>query len=501
MSNLFFISSPDIKTRKPPTDKPSTPETEEPHASRRDSESKALENGEQSDQEGVEETPAINSLTESSETDLSSVEAELTSELEFPPQPETNGKIESLEPPEVDSLQATESLSETEATPDVELAETEAITSDNFDSETASFSDQSSSESENLLELVTNNSEVKEPESIDLLLAEIVEPERDIEGDSQLPLTSSRTENLDSESALTETLDEAIDSQTSPEVNGSEIAEDWPLTERELPQTVMPLAHDNSLNQEPETMIVETAPLENQATPSAAKVEKKAEKPKDPYTEFLKESFNNIFNQMQLKPLQRQFLKVRWLDQLLYMEKRAGHARSWYYKLRLTTIIGGVMIPALVSLNINNQKAATALRWLTFGASQLVAICAAVEEFYQYGERWRHYRRTSESLKTQLWQFSQLSGTYQGFSTHEEAFTAFASQVEDVIQKDVEVYASQVVQEKKPEKEKEKEKETEKDQEAVDDSELQASDPRMPGRPPGRPPGRMPGRMPEEEMV
>lgn len=51
--------------------------------------------------------------------------------------------------------------------------------------------------------------------------------------------------------------------------------------------------------------------------------------------------------------------------------------------------------------------------WSTFGLSQIVAISAAIEEFFHYGERWRHYRRTVESMKTQGWQFSQLTGPYR----------------------------------------------------------------------------------------
>ncbi|MHC5732754.1 MAG: DUF4231 domain-containing protein, partial [Nostoc sp.] len=89
--------------------------------------------------------------------------------------------------------------------------------------------------------------------------------------------------------------------------------------------------------------------------------------------------------------------------------------------------------------------------WSTFGLSQIVAISAAIEEFFHYGERWRHYRRTVESLKSQGWQFSQLTGPYRKYTTHEEAFNVFAGQVEDIIQRDVEIYATQVVQEKKEE--------------------------------------------------
>ncbi|MEH2161945.1 MAG: DUF4231 domain-containing protein [Nostoc sp.] len=177
---------------------------------------------------------------------------------------------------------------------------------------------------------------------------------------------------------------------------------------------------------------------------------------KDSYQEFLKEDFNKLFAGMNLGDVQRHFLRSRWLDQVLWMEGKANLSRDRHYRLRITTIIGGVILPALVSLNISttqpvNDRVKNVIIWSTFGLSQIVAISAAVEEFFHYGERWRHYRRTVESLKTQGWQFSQLTGPYRNYTSHEQAFNIFAGNVEDIIQRDVEIYATQVVQEKKEE--------------------------------------------------
>lgn len=177
---------------------------------------------------------------------------------------------------------------------------------------------------------------------------------------------------------------------------------------------------------------------------------------KDSYHKFLKEEFNNLFEGMKLSDVQKHFLRSRWLDQVLWMEGKANLSRDRHYLLRLTTIIGGVILPALVSLNINttlqvNNRTRDVIIWSTFGLSQIVAISAAIEEFFHYGERWRHYRRTVESLKTQGWQFSQLTGPYRNYTSHEQAFNLFAGNVEDIIQRDVEIYSTQVVQEKKEE--------------------------------------------------
>jgi hypothetical protein len=172
---------------------------------------------------------------------------------------------------------------------------------------------------------------------------------------------------------------------------------------------------------------------------------------KDAYNEFLKQNFSELIESLNLQDLQKKFLYSRWLDQMLWMEGQATKARNRYYKLRLITIVGGVLLPALVSLNINNNEVKYLFIWSTFALSQVVAISAAIEEFFHYGERWRHYRRTAESLKTQAWQFFQLTGPYTSYKSHEQGFGNFANQIEEIIQRDVEVYATQVVQEKKQE--------------------------------------------------
>lgn len=167
---------------------------------------------------------------------------------------------------------------------------------------------------------------------------------------------------------------------------------------------------------------------------------------KDEYTEFLKKDFTDLFGQLELTDVQRKFLGSRWLDQVLWMEKKANFCRDRHYRLRLTAIILGVIVPVLIGLDFRDfgERAVKAKEYVTISLSAIVAVSAAVEEFFHYGERWYHYRRTVESLKTYGWQFSQLSGPYAKFSTHHDAFMVFANQVEEVIQRDVEVYVTQV---------------------------------------------------------
>jgi hypothetical protein len=162
----------------------------------------------------------------------------------------------------------------------------------------------------------------------------------------------------------------------------------------------------------------------------------------DPYPVVLKREFDEIIDGLSLEPIQKRFLKSRWLDQLLWFEKKAGVNQKRYYVLRLVTIVGGVIVPAIVGINVRGDNVAVALSWVTFSLSLVVALAAAIEGFFRSGERWRTFRRTAEGLKAQAWQYFQLAGPYAG-SDHATSFPMFAAQVELLVQQDLEAFIAQ----------------------------------------------------------
>ncbi len=90
---------------------------------------------------------------------------------------------------------------------------------------------------------------------------------------------------------------------------------------------------------------------------------------------------------------------------------------------------------------------------ILFSVTQVVAICTAVEEFFQHGARWRQYRTTAESLKSEGWQFFQLGGAYRQSSTHLQAYPSFSTRVERIICRDVQVYLSEIAKDQQREEE------------------------------------------------
>jgi hypothetical protein len=170
------------------------------------------------------------------------------------------------------------------------------------------------------------------------------------------------------------------------------------------------------------------------------------------YEKWLKEDLGQLINALEISELQKHSLRSRWLDQVVWMEKKAGQCQRWYYTLRLIAIIGGVIVPALIGLNLaNNEFAAGFIQWTAFGLGIVVAISVAIEEFFRFGERWRHYRSAAERLKIEGWQLFQLGGPYQEFKNHAEAYPSFATRTESIHQQEVDVYITEITKEKKKE--------------------------------------------------
>ena len=165
---------------------------------------------------------------------------------------------------------------------------------------------------------------------------------------------------------------------------------------------------------------------------------------KDSYQKFLKATLIGMIDRLDIDEFRKDALKSRWLDQLLWLESNAGKAKKRFYTLRLVTIVGGVITPALVSFNFAPLR--EVFLWSAFGMSQAVAISAAVEELFGFSGRYRSFRNTAEGMKVEGWQYFQLAGQYSGYRSHSAAYVEFASRVEAMIKQDIEGYMAQLQQ-------------------------------------------------------
>jgi hypothetical protein len=165
----------------------------------------------------------------------------------------------------------------------------------------------------------------------------------------------------------------------------------------------------------------------------------------NPYLDWLKGEFGSIADGLELEPLRKRYMRSRFVDQLVWMEGKADEARRHYVRLRLVTVVGAVTVPVLIGLNSDD-------RWLeaaTVGLSLIVAVSAAIEQFFHFGERWQHYRRNVERLKAEGWRYFELTDGYDGAGvTHESAFPRFSRRVEAILQEETDAFISEVAAER-----------------------------------------------------
>jgi predicted chitinase len=178
---------------------------------------------------------------------------------------------------------------------------------------------------------------------------------------------------------------------------------------------------------------------------------------KKTYEQYLREELGSLVEQLKLPDLYKQSLKQRWIDQVVWADKKADQCRRMHYRLRLTTIISGVVLPALVGINMQLSKDNVFFRdwfpYVPFFLSQVIAVSAALEEFHRYGDRWRDYRKMAEDLKAEGWQYLQLSGSYDNLLEHIDGYANFASRVESIIKNDVQNYIATLQQQQAKENE------------------------------------------------
>lgn len=180
-----------------------------------------------------------------------------------------------------------------------------------------------------------------------------------------------------------------------------------------------------------------------------AQARTKRRKKRDAYSERLHDEFGAVMEDVELDPKLKRALRSRWFEQLAWIDGKANEARARYYALRLTTVVGAVIVPALVSATTVGGGAGTAAKVAAWVVSLIVAISAAVEQFFHYGDRWRSYRQTAERLKAEGWLFFQLSGPYRiDGATHEATYRTFAARVEELLKSDVDFYLTHVAVER-----------------------------------------------------
>ena len=186
-----------------------------------------------------------------------------------------------------------------------------------------------------------------------------------------------------------------------------------------------------------------------------------------------KEQVLDIINGLNLNSeTDKSILKSRFLYEVLNYDMRRNHTKKYYNGFRFIVTVGSILLPAILSIGqMDPAKLPKNFDrfsyWASWTISLTVTACNGFLQLFSLDKNYFEYAITSEQLKTEGWQYFQLSGKYEEYDSHIAAYRPFCKSIENIKRKQVEKEFSgkgEVKKKKEFDFEKELEKELKKNE-------------------------------------
>jgi hypothetical protein len=142
-----------------------------------------------------------------------------------------------------------------------------------------------------------------------------------------------------------------------------------------------------------------------------------------------------------LTELQKTAIKKRLYSLLAEFRRRCYFYAVLFYSLRITITAGSLAVPALISIQ-NCPDENLGLFWFTWTLSLAVTMANGLSTLFRIDRRYFQLHATNAKLRTETWQYLELSGRYSGHRggppTHTNQYVFYCSQLEKVRMKQVE---------------------------------------------------------------
>lgn len=160
-------------------------------------------------------------------------------------------------------------------------------------------------------------------------------------------------------------------------------------------------------------------------------------------------SFKIALRNVNLTPLQQSILEQRYVNVLAGMKRRCFLLSIYFNVSRFIVTVGSLIVPALLSIQYTGttpgaSSASIEIYWATWVISLLVTTSNGVVNMFKIDKKYYFLHTTYEHLRSEGWQYLELSGKYSGFyspnekPTHENQFIFFCHSVEKIKMKQIE---------------------------------------------------------------
>ena len=139
----------------------------------------------------------------------------------------------------------------------------------------------------------------------------------------------------------------------------------------------------------------------------------------------------------------RGILKSRFLSEVVEYENRKLKTKKYYDIFRFIVTTGSILLPAILSLGqMDPAKLPKNFDQITYWASWTISLMVTASngflQLFSLDKNYFEYALTTEQLKTEGWQYFQLSGKYEDDESHKDAYKAFSKSIENIKRKQVE---------------------------------------------------------------
>jgi len=157
-----------------------------------------------------------------------------------------------------------------------------------------------------------------------------------------------------------------------------------------------------------------------------------------------KDQVLDIINSLTLNSeTDKHILKSRFLYEVLNYDARRDYTKKYYNGFRFTVTVGSILLPAILSIGqMDPDKLPDNFDdisyWCAWSLSLMVTVSNGFLQLFSLDKNYFEYAITSEQLKTEGWQFLQLSGKYDEYPDHKTAYRPFCKSIELIKRKQVE---------------------------------------------------------------
>tara|TARA_B100001287_G_scaffold248277_1_gene227409 strand:+ start:46 stop:921 length:876 start_codon:yes stop_codon:yes gene_type:complete len=162
------------------------------------------------------------------------------------------------------------------------------------------------------------------------------------------------------------------------------------------------------------------------------------------YDDSYANQVNTIIDTLELdSETDRGILKSRFLSEVVDYERRKLKTKKYYDVFRFIVTIGSILLPAILSLGqMDPAKLPKNFDQWTYWSSWTISLMVTASngflQLFSLDKNYFEYALTTEQLKTEGWQYFQLSGKYEDDESHKEAYKAFSKSIENIKRKQVE---------------------------------------------------------------